>query len=183
MGAIRARRELPSGLDVVAIGGGSARELERQGVPAVAAPQLRADSEGVLELDVLRDVAGKRIAIFRGVGGRELLRETLESRGARVEYAECYRRERPSADPQALLEDLRGGRAHAFVCTSSEGVANLHTMLGAEGEPLLRATPIFVPHPRIATAAAKLGLGQVFVTDRGDEGIARALEAHFRPVA
>jgi uroporphyrinogen-III synthase len=183
MSAIRARRELPSSLAVVAIGGGSARELERQGVRAVAAPQLRADSEGVLELDALREVRGKRIAIFRGVGGRELLRETLEARGATVEYAECYRRERPRVDPQALLVALRSGAADAFVCTSSEGLTNLHAMLGAEGEPLLRSTPVFVPHPRIATAAAQLGLEQVFVTDRGDEGIARTLEAHFGRVA
>ena len=183
MSAIHARRELPRGLTVVAIGGGSARELERQGVRITATPQLRADSEGVLELPLLRDVSGKRIAIFRGVGGRELLRETLTARGAIIEYAECYERVRPKVDPRELIERLRSGAADAFVCTSSEGVNNLHAMLGAEGAPFLERTPIFVTHPRIASAATKLGLEQVFVTDRGDEGIARTLEAHFCMVA
>jgi hypothetical protein len=42
---------------------------------------------------------------------------------------------------------------------------------------------MFVPHPRIAAAAQKLGLERVLVTDRGDEGIARTLEGHFAPVA
>ena len=183
MAAIRARRELPEGLTAVAIGGGSARALERQGVRAVVAPQLRADSEGVLDLPLLRDVSGRRIAIFRGIGGRELMRETLTARGAIVEYAECYERVRPRADPNALLEALRHGAAHAFVCTSSEGVRNLQAILGAEGEPFLGRTPMFVPHPRIAAAAAALGVARVFVTDRGDEGILRTLEAHFRAVA
>jgi uroporphyrinogen-III synthase len=181
--AIRARRELPPRLMAVAIGGGSARALERHGVRAVVTPQLRADSEGVLELAALRDVAGKRIAIFRGVGGRELLRETLEARGAIVEYAECYERVRPRVDPGELIEQLRSRAAEAFVCTSSEGVGNLRAMLGPEGEPLMRHTPMFVPHPRIASAATRLGLEQVFVTDPGNEGIARALEAHFCAVA
>jgi uroporphyrinogen-III synthase len=183
MSAVRTRRELPSRLVVVAIGGGSARELERQGVRAVVTPQLRADSEGVLELAALRDVRGRRIAIFRGVGGRELLRETLTGRGAIVEYAECYQRRRPGVDPAVLLERLRAGTAEAFVCTSSEGLNNLHAMLGREGEQLIQRTPFFVPHPRIASAAAKLGLERVFVTERGDEGIVRTLEAHFRRVA
>jgi uroporphyrinogen-III synthase len=183
MSAIRARRDLPARLTVIAIGGGSARELERHGVRAVVTPQLRADSEGVLELDALREVRGKRIAIFRGVGGRELLRETLAARGAIVEYAECYERLRPRVDPGGLIEHLRSGAAEAFVCTSSEGVANLHAMLGPEGEPLLQRTPVFVPHPRIASAAARLGLARVFVTERGDDGIVRTIEAHFGAVA
>jgi uroporphyrinogen-III synthase len=181
--AIRARREWPPRLTVVAIGGGSARELERHGVRAVVSPHLRADSEGALDLEVLRDVGGKRIAIFRGVGGRELMRETLAARGALVEYAECYERVRPRVDPRELIERLRSGSAEAFVCTSSEGVANLHAMLGPDGEQPLRHTPMFVPHPRIASACARLGLDRVFVTEGGDDGIVRSIEAHFRAVA
>jgi uroporphyrinogen-III synthase len=183
MAAIRARCPLPAHLSVVAIGSGSARELERQGVPAVAAPISRSDSEAVLELPVLCDVRGKRVAIFRGVGGRELLREALTQRGAVVEYAECYQRVRPTADVRPLLSALREGTADAFVCTSSEGVQNLSEMLSAEGQPLLTRTPMFVPHPRIAAAAVRLGIERVIVTERGDEGIARSLEAHFAAVA
>jgi uroporphyrinogen-III synthase len=56
-------------------------------------------------------------------------------------------------------------------------------MLGSDGEPLLKRTPLFVPHPRIAAAAARLGVARVIVTERGDEGIARTLEAHFCAVA
>ena len=183
MAAIRARRELPPVLAVVAIGGGSARELERQGVRSVVAPISRSDSEAVLELPLLHDVRGKHIAIFRGMGGRELLREALSERGGIVEYGECYQRVRPGVDVRPLIEALRLGTAEAFVCTSSEGVQNLYEMLGSAGQPLLRRTAVFVPHPRIAAAAGRLGIERVIVTDRGDEGIVRTLRGHFSVVA
>jgi uroporphyrinogen-III synthase len=183
MSAIRARRELPQGLQIVAIGGGSARELERRGIRSVMVPQLRADSEAALELPVLSEVRGKRVVIFRGVGGRELLRETLSERGAIVEYGECYQRLRPKSDMGPLLEAWRGGAVDGVVCTSSEGLQNLYDLLGSDGQALLERTAVFVPHPRIAAAAAKLGLKHVIVTERGDEGIAATLEAHFSAVA
>ena len=46
--AVRARRELPAGLKVVAIGQGTARELQQYGVAAVIVPPERFDSESVL---------------------------------------------------------------------------------------------------------------------------------------
>ena len=45
----------------------------------------------------LRDLHGKRIIVFRGEGGRELLVDTLRARGARVDVVGCYRRAAPSS--------------------------------------------------------------------------------------
>ena len=100
---IKARRALPPRLTYAAVGRASVRELNKFGVTDVAAP-ARFDSEALLALPELANVAGKRVIIFRGAGGRELLGEALAARGARVEYAECYRRERPRADPALLLQ-------------------------------------------------------------------------------
>lgn len=177
--AIRARRTLPPRLAIAAIGRGSARELKRQGVAPVIAPAAGADSEALLELPELQALTGWRVVIFRGVGGRELLREALLARGAAVEYAECYRRRRPSVDAGPLVEAWQRGEVHAVVATSSEGLRNLCDMLGERGRGALRSTPLLVPHPRIAASAAGLGFTNVTVTAPGDEGVVQGLVRHF----
>jgi uroporphyrinogen-III synthase len=113
------------------------------------------------------------------VGGRDLLRETLLARGARVDYAECYRRTRLAVDMTALVHAWTAGDVDAVVVTSTEGLRNLWDMLDANGRSLLAKTPIFVPHPRIAEAARKLGLPGVMVTGAGDDATMRSLFAYF----
>ena len=177
--AVRARRVLPEKLKIAAIGRGSARELGRQGIAPVIAPQSGADSEGLLDLPELDHVGGKRVVIFRGVGGRELLHDELGARGAIVEYAECYRRQVPRADVAPLLGAWGRGEVDAVVATSSEGLRNFHDMLGEQGRTYLGATPILVPHPRIKASAQKLSLANVVVTGPGEEGILQGLVRHF----
>ena len=154
------------------------RELANFGVTAVTAP-ARFDSEALLALPEMQVVAGKRMIIFRGVGGRELLGEALTARGAVVEYAECYRRVLPRADPAPLLKAWERNEVHAVIVTSSEGLRNLHELVGAPGRPWLQKTPLFVPHPRIAAAARELNLDAVVQTAQGDDGLMQGLQLWF----
>jgi uroporphyrinogen-III synthase len=158
----------PSGLRAAAVGAGTRRELERHRMTKVISPRAGADSEALLE--ELRDVAGKRIVIFRGEGGRELLGETLRQRGARVEYAECYRRRRPAASSSFEKPD-------AVTVSSAQGLANLFELLDPA---MLRSKPLFVPHPRIAEEARARGVREVLVAGPGDEQMLDALVAYFR---
>ncbi len=178
----RARRgetPWPPRLAVAAIGRGSRRELEAQGLSGVIAPDVHADSESLLALTQLRDVAGKRVVIFRGEGGRELLGETLLARGAQVVHAECYRRARPSADAGPLLEAWARGKVDAVTVASGEALTNLYDMLGASGQGRLRSTPLFVAHERIAARAVRLGVARAQVAGPGDEDMLAALVAYF----
>ena len=179
---VRTRRAWPPALRIATVGRGSERELQRQGIAEVIAPGERFDSEGLLDLPQLAQVQGKRIVIFRGEGGRELLGETLAARGATVEYAECYRRGRPQADASPLLAQCARRELDAFTVTSSEGLANLRQMLGEAGWPCLRNTPLFAPHERIAVAARSLGVQTVVQTDAGDEGLIAGITAFFAKV-
>ena len=175
MRVIAERRALPAKLAVAAIGEATVRTLRTHGIATAIAPPKGFDSEALLALPALRDVAGKRILIFRGQGGREVLGDTLRARGAHVEYAECYRRRIPNLDPAPLLEAWAQERVHAIVVTSSEGLDNLFEMVGEAGEKRLLATPLFVPHPRIAEHARRCRVAQVVTTAAGDEGILAAL--------
>lgn len=182
MNQIAARRSWPPELRVAAVGKGSVRELKRFGITDVIAPTRTFDSERLLELPQLQAVSGRRIVIFRGDGGRELLADTLTARGARVEYVECYRRARPRADAAPLLRAWARNEVHAVTVTSSEGLRNLFEMLGKLGQSWLQRTPLFAPHPRIAVAARELGCTRVIETEPGDENLVLALRQHLAEV-
>ena len=177
--AYRLVQAWPPGLRHAAIGRGTVRELERRGVGGVLAPERGADSEALLALQPMQDVAGKRIAIFRGEGGRELLGDTLAARGAHVEYVECYRRVLPQADGAALLAAWTQGAVDAVTVSSSEGLENLLTLLGDAGRQQLLATPLFVPHERVAEQARARGAREVIVAGPGDAEMSARLVAYF----
>lgn len=172
-------RPWPAQLRVATVGRGSREELAAHGIAGVIAPDGQADSEALLALPEFSDIAGKRIAIFRGEGGRQLLAETLAARGALVEHAPCYRRTIPSASADLLAAARARGRLDAVTISSGEGLANLLAMLGADGKRQLAGTAWFVPHPRIADEAARLGIAPVVVAGPGDAETAAALVAYF----
>jgi uroporphyrinogen-III synthase len=170
---------LPRGLLLAAVGPGTARELRRHTAAPVLVPARRFDSEGLLELPELAAVAGRRVVIFRGEGGRELLGEELSARGARVEYAECYRRRPSDADVTPLIAAWSRGQLDALVVTSSEGLGILYEKVGEAGRGYLRESPVFVPHPSIARAGRELGLGRIIEAASGDEAMLGALCRYF----
>lgn len=179
MNLIRSRRRLPAALQLAAIGKGSAKELKSFGVAGVMAPAARFDSEALLELPQLARMEGRRVVIFRGDGGREVLGDTLTARGASVVYAECYRRSRPAGGADALLRAWARNELAAVTVVSSDTLHNLYDMVGKLGQRWMKTTPLFVPHPRIAEAARGLGLTRVVVTDAGDAGLVQGMVQWF----
>lgn len=178
--AILALRPWPAHLRAATVGKSSEIALARFGVKDVVAPRDRFDSEALLELPDLQDVTGKRVVIFRGDGGRELLGDTLKQRGASVEYVACYRRDKPHLDPAPLLKLWSEGRLDAVTVTSSEGLRNLIDMAGKLGQTWLKKTPLFVPHERIATLARAIGCHEVVLTGPGDDGLVAGLLEYYR---
>ncbi len=168
---------LQPGPQVVALSRGTQRELERRGVAGALMAEEGADSEALLALAELQQVGGRRIAIFRGEGGRELLGDALRSRGATVEYVECYRRIRPRSDPAPLIAAWKSASLHAVTVSSAQGLANLFALLDAS---LLRDLPLFVPHQRVAGEARRLGAREVRVAGPGDDEMFAALVAYFK---
>lgn len=181
LAAVRARRAWPARVAVATVGKGSARALAQAGFRHVIAPASGFDSEAVLALpEFAADaVRGRRVVVFRGDGGRELLAEALRARGAEVEHVACYRRFLPDLDAAALLGPAARGEVHALLLTSSEGVRNLATLVGEAGMAVLRALPVFASHPRIAAQARACGFEKVVETAAGDDGLLHALVRHF----
>lgn len=168
----------PPGPAVAAIGPGTRRELAERAFEPVITPQDKVDSEGLLALPALAEMRDKRVVIFRGAGGRELLATVLAERGASVEYAECYRRTRPAlpASPPAWA----ARPVDAVTVSSSEGLSSLAEMLGRFRPDWMRESVLFVPHPRVGDDAARLGVRDVVVAGPSDEEFAARLVAYFR---
>ncbi len=179
--AILERRSWPQNVAVATVGGGSARTLADYGFEDVIAPEAGFDTEAVIALPAFSPeaVRGKRVIIFRGDGGRELLGQYLREHGAEVVRVTAYRRYCPDADPSGLTDLATQRRLDAITLTSSEGVRNFAAMLGAEGLSCLSGIPVFVPHPRIAGFAREAGFRRVIETGPGDAGLLLALEGFF----
>ena len=62
--------KLPTGLKFAAIGPVTASELMQMGAQQVLIPKNRFDSESLLSLPEMQAMQGKKVMIFRGVGGR-----------------------------------------------------------------------------------------------------------------
>lgn len=179
MAAIRTAGGLPTAAQVFAVGPGTARALAKAGVADVIVPHGQ-DSEALLALPALQDVAGRRVLIVRGVGGRPLLATTLTARGAQVAFLECYRRTCPHADPAPLLARWQAGGIDAVTIASAETLHNLAHMLGTPGLSLLLHTPVFAPHAKITEAARRFGVMRAITTEGGDAGLADGLVNWFR---
>lgn len=164
---------LPASLRIATVGQSSVHALRDYGIQDVIAPQNRSDSEALLALPELQQIAGWRVAIFRGNGGREFLGNTLKERGARVEYVTCYQRARSHQNAAILL----ASNPDAITVTSSEALGYLQDMLDSMAKEHFLTVPLFVPHARIAETAHKLGWSNVIATNAGDDGLISGLIA------
>jgi uroporphyrinogen-III synthase len=172
-----AHDEWPGTLRVAAVGRGTAAALAEHGLRADLCPGEDFSSEGLLALDELQRLGGRRVIIFRGGDGRELLAETLRARGAEVVYAEAYRRTLPAAGRVILQGIATTQPVDAIVVTSSEGLHNLHQMAGEAQRDWLLERPLIVIGERTARLAGELGfrLPARVAAEASDEGLLAAI--------
>lgn len=175
LAAARRHGPWPAHLRVAAIGAATAEALRSAGLDAVISPAERHDSEALLGLAPLQVVNGQNIVVFRGEGGREHLKEALEARGARVEYAECYRRVRPDGDASAVVAALARGEVHAVSVLSAETLENFIAMIGPAATRQLAGVTLVVPHVAVGTHREARRFAGVAIAAHGPGGLIDAL--------
>ena len=170
--------QLPSGLSAYTVGPGTAEVLRGFDWP-VFYPESGVTSEDLLALPGLKNVEGQRIALFRGVGGRELLAETLRARGARVDYLELYRRHTPDYNGDVMAGLIREYAINAVVVSSAQILDVLLHFLHQDAS-LMRTIPVIVPSERVRQKALDAGLNIVINAGGMDE---KAVVASLKAVA
>jgi len=150
------------GQRVLAIGSGTRDALFRLGVAAHA--PVRMDSEGLLAMPALADVAGCRIGMVTGAGGRNLLAPVLRRRGAEVSRADTYRRVQlvlPTRGQRGLAEALRTPRCVLIALSSAKALAGLLAQVPASERPALAGIAIVAASPRLTRAAMEAGFQRI----------------------
>ncbi|MEE9330923.1 MAG: uroporphyrinogen-III synthase [Methylophilaceae bacterium] len=160
------KKGVPSTLKFAAIGPVTAKELGQFGIEKVLIPKGNFDSESLLSLPEMQGVKGKKILIVRGVGGREVLANTLKSRGATVNFGECYQRINPQTNCDILANAYANQQLQSIIVTSSEAMRHLLDL--AYEATWLQNITICVSHVRIAELPLKMGLKVIIAKAPGD---------------
>ena len=163
------KQGIPSSLRFAAIGPVTSKELQNFDVANVLSPKDRFDSESLLALPEMHDVKNKKIMIVRGIGGRDVLAETLKARGAQVTFAECYQRINPQKNCELLAQLWRDKKLHGIVVTSSEAMRHLLDLAG--NADWLKHVTLFVNHARIAELPLQMGLKVEVANELGDDAM------------
>lgn len=151
------------GVKWFAVGLSTGKALELFDIKAIYPP--KAGSEGLLDLQQMRDVAKNKVMIVRGLGGREHLSDELSGRGARVSYLEIYERIEVGYGEE-LASDLFDHGVNLAVVTSAQGLQHLIASLSV-GE--IATLYLVVPSRRIALLADGLGCKRVLEADGADD--------------
>lgn len=168
----------PPALPIAVIGPGSLRLARQYGFNHIISPPAQFDSEGLLALTELQQMAGHQVLILRGDGGRDVLPSGLTARGANVTLLNVYRRLPPQLDAGRLAAELAQG-CDGLIVSSSEAAQHLFTLAGADLRSRLQSSLFFAPHPRITETLRELGAQTIVTTATGDDGILAAIQAHF----
>ena len=147
--------QIPTGIRWYAVGASTASVLAGQGL-SVRRPTDGWTSEALLALPSLNRIDGERVLLVRGEEGRELIRDTLEARGAQVTVLPLYRRlepEHPTDQIRAVLGDFA---PEAIVTLSGETLNNFIALCAKSGHNLYDRL-LIVPADRVADQARTAG--------------------------
>ncbi len=163
-----------------AVGIATAKKLQEYGIKVDAFPSKKASSEALLALPEIKALANKKILIFRGKGGRETLKEGLESQNT-VEYIEVYQRVVCHVTPlhqQALSTFLQSDKG----IISATSIGNLSALLliieqmDINALNAIKGYPLVALSERIKIFAQSVGFTQIEVaTKTSDKGLLEAV--------
>lgn len=149
----------PAGQSWLAVGAGTQRALARHGITATAPDRM--DSEGLLGLPALANLAGQRIALLTAPGGRGLLAPALRARGAEVIRVNVYARRTlalTASRKQALCNHLQRPERLLLALSSGEALAALQAQLPGNA---LTAAAVIAASPRLAEMAHAAGFTRI----------------------
>ena len=115
--------------EIAVIGPATQTALQEYGITPCIISQSKFNSEGLLKHPKLQNVSNKKILIFRGVGGRTLLADTLTTRKAKVFSIASYKRQLPDINVDKVERLLSLNKILAILVMSNESLLNLCNLI------------------------------------------------------
>lgn len=166
---------------IIPMGFATKRALEDAGIRDSVMPLKPFTTESLLKMPELVDIDSKKILLVTGEGGRTLLEDELNQRGALVNRLEVYLRECPSPDPALLDFFWSDNLPRIVVSTSFESLQNLLSLTPHRLKMHLKRTPLLVVSSRLEGLARSLSLfDQILVAENAsDEAILAKIQAWY----
>jgi uroporphyrinogen-III synthase len=162
----------------LAVGASTAAALAREGVEALAPGRM--DSEGLLALEPLQQIAGISVGLVTAPGGRGEIESALRRRGAHPLRADVYQRIELAPSARAI-DALRLLDGPAWLALSSgSALDSLLAALPADAARVLRGAAVVAASDRLAQLASERGFDRVVTATSAlpAELVAAAAAAH-----
>ena len=166
--------QIPKNLIFSSIGPTTKLLLQKKLSVDVHSPIKTFDSEHLLKEKIYNNVEDQKILIIRGEGGRETLKNTLEEKGATVNYGECYVRKYVDIDLNQLKNDLVNYHHQFFLFSSTNSAKHFIHQLSKVDSSWLQNIKIIVNHKKIGQQLNKI-FKDIFVCNNIDSQNIRKL--------
>jgi len=108
------------------------------------------DSEGLLALKQLQQVDSQSIVLAKGKGGRPLIAQTLNKRGARLNAINLYQREKANGKVSDWFQKWQHQKIDSIVLTSNAAIDAIFNDLTVKGIDWLQTCQFYVVSERTA---------------------------------
>ena len=149
--------------DWLAVGGSTATALLRAGAGSVRFPEPQS-ADGLLQLDVLQSVQGRRIGLLTAPEGRGLLEKELPERGARLVIAHSYRRQAVNLAAATRQRIIGSGPDTALLVTSQRAFQRFYAQFDDASCLVLKSRICIASSARLLEYLQALGFARVLAS-------------------
>ena len=156
--------KLPDHIIFSSIGPTTQEALENEFNINVYCPEKKYDSKHLIKNKIFNNLQDKKVLIIRGKGGREVLKDMLEEKGAEVHYGECYIRNYLPINLNKLQNEAKNYNSIFLIISSYESGTHFLTQNSTHSWAWLQSVNIIVNHPRIKDALSLIS-NNIIVTN------------------
>ena len=170
--------KLPDHIIFSSIGPTTQAALENEFNINVYCPEKTYDSKHLIKNKIFNNLQDKKVLIIRGEGGREVLKDMLEEKGAEVHYGECYIRNYLPINLNKLQNEAKNYNSIFLIISSYESGTHFLTQNSTHSWDWLQSVNIIVNHPRIKDALSLISNNIIVTNNLSKNSLLHLISMH-----